>query len=56
MTGFKTDYPTPEESLYYAYVVEVFVCTTCNLNERFPRYNHPIKIFGNFFILICNFM
>ncbi len=55
--------PTPEERAAKAGNVEVYLCSACNAQTRFPRYNHPGKLletrtgrcgeWANCFALIC---
>ena len=37
--------PTPEDIEYQAFMVESYRCKDCLQIERFPRYNHPIKLY-----------
>lgn len=36
--------PTQEETLWDAANVEIYRCDSCLAIERFPRYNHPMKL------------
>ena len=36
--------PTKEESRYQVGSVEAWKCTKCGRDERFPRYNNPVKL------------
>jgi len=55
--------PTVEERRWAAGVVELYCCTNCTTNLRFPRYNHPGKLletrkgrcgeWANCFTLVC---
>lgn len=38
------DQPTLEETSWLASMVEVYQCEKCKAVERFPRYNHPLKL------------
>eukprot|EP00455_Lapot_gusevi_P032092 TRINITY_DN3496_c0_g1_i2.p2 TRINITY_DN3496_c0_g1~~TRINITY_DN3496_c0_g1_i2.p2 ORF type:complete len:206 (+),score=17.82 TRINITY_DN3496_c0_g1_i2:97-714(+) len=43
-SGIGSAQPTPEEAKYYAGIVEVYRCNSCQAITRFPRYNHPAKL------------
>mmetsp|Transcript_18023 Transcript_18023/g.13052 ORF Transcript_18023/g.13052 Transcript_18023/m.13052 type:complete len:266 (-) Transcript_18023:309-1106(-) len=40
-----TGYATAEEREGHAARVELYRCMNCNVEVRFPRYNHPMKLF-----------
>eukprot|EP00474_Spongospora_subterranea_P006233 CRZ06691.1 hypothetical protein [Spongospora subterranea] len=43
-TEIAVDRPQAEEAMFLASTVELHRCTTCNIVQRFPRYNNPAKI------------
>ena len=45
MVGSKRASPNADEIEGKASVVEEHMCSACNITTRFPRYNHPIKLF-----------
>jgi len=40
----ETQTPTETEALWAASRTEVYKCSSCNISNRFPRYNNPIKL------------
>ncbi len=40
----ETQIPSAEEALWAASRTEVYKCSSCNILNRFPRYNNPIKL------------
>jgi hypothetical protein len=55
--------PNADEKMWLAVIVELYQCTQCQTQTRFPRYNHPEKLletrrgrcgeFANCFTFIC---
>lgn len=45
MGGRGTAQPNAEDREYHASQIEVYDCRKCGSTTRFPRYNHPIKLF-----------
>lgn len=44
MTFRSRQQPNQEELVWLASTVEVYQCSKCETFERFPRYNHPLKL------------
>ncbi|KAL6777099.1 hypothetical protein ACKKBF_B20210 [Auxenochlorella protothecoides x Auxenochlorella symbiontica] len=40
----RTAAPNPREAAHLASVVEVYTCSACGAETRFPRYNDPLKL------------
>lgn len=44
MSGKGSGQPTLEDMMFGASRVELYHCQLCGAEERFPRYNHPLKL------------
>lgn len=44
MTAVGYSQPSLDERMWLASQVEVYMCEKCKTIERFPRYNHPLKL------------
>ena len=45
MEAFPDETPNEEELKYRASRVEVYKCKICSLDVRYPRFNHPVKLY-----------
>lgn len=45
MERYGPEVPTVEDRENHAARIESYKCWTCNVITRFPRYNHPMKLF-----------
>ena len=63
MQGTGSGQPTAEDLSWGASRIELYACASCGSQERFPRYNHPLKLletrrgrcgeWANIFTCIC---
>lgn len=37
--------PSADDREFHATVIEQYFCSNCNVPTRFPRYNHPLKLY-----------